>query len=156
MAPPITIPLDDLIADVERTASDPLDKLAAAVGIADELGVAGDNLVSHFVDAARAVSLSWARIGSILGVSKQAAQQKFVPRGSLTVEGYLSTGVGTRLHQPGARTVLELANNQARRRGEPLIGTEHLLLGLLDEGKGLAATLLTTMGATPRGGEEQA
>ena len=93
----------------------------------------GDNLVGHFVDAARGVGLSWTRIGTVLGVSKQAAQQKFVPRGSMTVVDFLDSGMGTRCTNR-VRTVLNLAESQAT-MAQSLIGTEHLLLGLLTKAR---------------------
>lgn len=44
------------------------------------------------------------------------------------------------------RRVLMLAHGQARRFNHPYIGTEHLLLGLLDEGSGAAAKVLGSHG----------
>ena len=44
-----------------------------------------------------------------------------------------------------ARTVLTLAQEEAQRFQHNYIGTEHILLGLLREGEGLAAKVLTTM-----------
>ena len=45
-----------------------------------------------------------------------------------------------------AKKVLELAVREAVRRGQRYIGTEHLLLGLLREGHGLASVLITEAG----------
>jgi ATP-dependent Clp protease ATP-binding subunit ClpC len=45
-----------------------------------------------------------------------------------------------------ARRVVVLAQHEARRLGHDSIGTEHLLLGLIDEGRGVATTALTSMG----------
>ena len=47
---------------------------------------------------------------------------------------------------PKARRVLELAADEARRMGHNYIGTEHLLLALLREKDGLAATVLRRLG----------
>ena len=47
-----------------------------------------------------------------------------------------------------ARQVLTLAQDEAQRLGHPYIGTEHLLLGLLREGEGGAARVLTQMGVS--------
>ena len=44
-----------------------------------------------------------------------------------------------------ARTVLTLAQEEAQRLNHNYIGTEHLLLGLIREGNGVAAKVLTTM-----------
>src|SRR2546426_7643975 len=46
-----------------------------------------------------------------------------------------------------AKKVLELALDEARRLGHNYIGTEHLLLGLIREGEGVAARVLEAMGA---------
>ena len=45
-----------------------------------------------------------------------------------------------------ARRVVTLAQREARQLGHDCIGTEHLLLGLIDEGAGVATTALTSMG----------
>lgn len=44
------------------------------------------------------------------------------------------------------RTIIELASTEARRLQHEYIGTEHLLLGLIAEGSGIAATLLRSRG----------
>lgn len=48
---------------------------------------------------------------------------------------------------PRAKKVLELAIDEARRLGHNYVGTEHILLGLIREGEGVAAQILTGMGA---------
>lgn len=50
---------------------------------------------------------------------------------------------------PRVKRVLELANEEATRQGVNYIGTEHLLLGLIMEGEGVAARVLANLGATP-------
>ena len=45
-----------------------------------------------------------------------------------------------------ARRVVVLAQHEARTLDHGYIGTEHILLGLIDEGQGVAATALTSMG----------
>ena len=45
-----------------------------------------------------------------------------------------------------ARRVVALAQREARKLGHDCIGTEHILLGLIDEGAGVATTALTSMG----------
>src|SRR5688572_6597310 len=44
-----------------------------------------------------------------------------------------------------ARKVMQLANQQARRRHHEYIGTEHVLLGLVIEGSGVAANVLKNL-----------
>jgi Clp amino terminal domain, pathogenicity island component len=47
---------------------------------------------------------------------------------------------------PRAKKVIELAVDEARRLGHHYIGTEHLLLGLVREGEGVAAGVLERLG----------
>jgi len=48
---------------------------------------------------------------------------------------------------PRAKKVLELSLREALQLGHNYIGTEHMLLGLIREGEGVAAQVLTTLGA---------
>ncbi len=50
---------------------------------------------------------------------------------------------------PGTQQVLELAVEEARRMGHHYIGTEHLLLGLVRHGEGVAMDVLRKLGVTP-------
>ena len=47
-----------------------------------------------------------------------------------------------------ARRVVVLAQHEARTLDHDYIGTEHILLGLIDEGQGVATTALTSMGVS--------
>ena len=47
---------------------------------------------------------------------------------------------------PRAKKVIELAVDEARRLNHQYIGTEHLLLGLIREGQGVAAAVLESLG----------
>src|SRR4029434_10753679 len=72
--------LDELSSTVrsrhpEGTA---LDHLAEASTIAEHLDELADHLVGHFVDQARRAGASWTMIGQSMGVTKQAAQKRFV------------------------------------------------------------------------------
>ena len=49
---------------------------------------------------------------------------------------------------PRAKKVIELAVDEARRLGHQYIGTEHLLLGLVREGEGIAAGVLESLGVS--------
>ena len=49
---------------------------------------------------------------------------------------------------PRAKQVLELAFDEARRLNHHYIGTEHLLLGLIREGQGIAAGVLASLGVS--------
>ncbi|MDD2234162.1 MAG: ATP-dependent Clp protease ATP-binding subunit [Desulfitobacteriaceae bacterium] len=50
---------------------------------------------------------------------------------------------------PRVKRVLELANEEAHRQGVNYIGTEHLLLGLIMEGEGIAARVLANLNVNP-------
>jgi ATP-dependent Clp protease ATP-binding subunit ClpC len=47
---------------------------------------------------------------------------------------------------PRAKRVIELAIDESRKLGHHYIGTEHLLLGLADEGEGIAIGVLQSVG----------
>lgn len=49
---------------------------------------------------------------------------------------------------PQANKVIELAVDEARRMGHHYVGTEHLLIGLIREGEGVAAQVLENLGVT--------
>ena len=56
---------------------------------------------------------------------------------------------------PRTKRVIELAVDEARRLGHHYIGTEHLLLGLIREGEGVAVDVLRRLGASPEQIREQ-
>jgi hypothetical protein len=136
------ISLADLVAQIETTtAGGSLDRLRTAVTVATELAAQGDELVGHFVEAARRDGRSWAQIGEQLGVTKQAAQQRFVAT--------RPTATGMFRHfSDGARTVVARAEEDARALGHNYIGTEHLLLGLLGDPQTSAARALDAVGVS--------
>jgi ATP-dependent Clp protease ATP-binding subunit ClpC len=49
---------------------------------------------------------------------------------------------------PRSKRVVELAVDTADRLGHPYVGTEHLLLGLIREGEGIAAGILESLGVS--------
>src|SRR6266536_6041240 len=70
---------DQLVAQVDEraTARDPAGLLEAAAGVSAEHAATADRLLDHFVTHARGSGMSWTDIGARLGVSKQAARQRF-------------------------------------------------------------------------------
>jgi ATP-dependent Clp protease ATP-binding subunit ClpC len=66
------------------------------------------------------------------------------------VERVIGRGEGMTIGQigftPRAKRVLELAFDEARQLGHTYIGTEHILLGLIREGEGVAAQVLHNLG----------
>ena len=136
---------DGLVTAIDRAAPTELDRVSAAVVMADELGALGDRVVTHFVEAARSSGCSWSQIGGQLGVSKQAAQQAFVagPR-----RGRFGRRPANRPHwrwSEEAGLVLKATKDAARALGHNHVGTEHLLLGLTS-GEGIGALALRRLG----------
>jgi len=83
-----------------------------------------------------------ARVLTNLGVNLnkvRAAVEFIIGRGEKTSSG----DVGL---TPRAKKVIELAVDEARRLGHNYVGTEHLLLGLLREGEGVAGGVLESLG----------
>ena len=74
------VSLDELIGHVKTMSPEggPLDNLADAVGVGADLDETSDALIGHFVDRARRSGATWSQIGASMGVTKQAAQKRFV------------------------------------------------------------------------------
>lgn len=137
--------LDDLIDHVKQQhpEGDPLTHLSLAVLTAESLGELSDHLVGHFVDQARRAGASWTDIGRNMGVTKQAAQKRFVPRSSAD----LDPGAFSRFTDR-ARHCIVAAQDEARASGHDHIETGHLVLGLLAEPEGLAVRAIEALGVT--------
>jgi hypothetical protein len=143
--PPATpIRLDDLIGAIAGAHEAPLDRLTNAVVLAERLGEIADSLIGHFVDQARRAGASWSDIGRSMGVTKQAAQQRFVARGRTSSP--LDPSQGFSRFTDDARRVVVTAQEQARTAGNDTIGVAHLVLALLADPEGTAARLLAAQG----------
>lgn len=136
------IRLDDLIEGIKQVHPDVLDQLSDAVIAADHLGDIADHLIGHFVDQARRSGASWSEIGASMGVSKQAAQKRFVPKR----ENDLDPEQGFSRFTPRAKNVVMASMNAARAAGNPEIAPGHLALGLLTETDSFAAQALIAQG----------
>src|SRR3712207_1071059 len=139
---PPTVRLDDLISAIQKAHDQPLDQLTDAVLAADHLGEVADHLIGHFVDQARRSGASWSDIGRSMGVSKQAAQKRFVPK----AENDLDPAQGFSRFTPRARNVVVAAQEEARAAGNTTITPGHLVLGLLSEPEGLGARAIDAQG----------
>ncbi len=137
--------LDDLIEAIKKVHTDPLEQLSDAVIAADHLGDVADHLIGHFVDQARRSGASWSDIGRSMGVTKQAAQQRFVPKDPGQPSD-LDPSQGFGRFTPRARNVVMAAQNEARAAGSDHIRPEHLVLGLLSEPGCLAAQVIIAKG----------
>ena len=79
------------------------------------------------------------------GSASQAVRQQvgeIVGRGRGAASGHIP-------FTPRAKMVLELSLREALQLGHNYIGTEHILLGLIREGNGVAAQVLVKLGADP-------
>jgi Clp amino terminal domain, pathogenicity island component len=117
-----------------------LDRVRAAAATADELRGLGDELLDRYVQAARADGASWSEIGAALGVTKQAAHERFVDAPLAWPQNFSDP----------ARVVVARALEEARGFGHRYLGTEHLLLALSGE-PGLAGTTLAGLGVREHG-----
>ncbi len=131
--------LDELINAIKKVHTDALDQLADAVLTAETLGEVADHLIGHFVDQARRSGASWTEIGKAMGVTKQAAQKRFVPRAEATP---LDPEQGFGRFTPRARGAVVAAQNVAHEAGNAEITPNHLLLGTLSDPAALATVLL--------------
>ena len=135
----IDVRLDDLIAAIRRVHADPLEQLTDAVMAAQHLGDVADHLIGHFVDQARRSGASWTEIGQSMGVTKQAAQKRFVPKDLDAADGFQRFTVR-------ARNCVVASMNAAVEARNAEIAPAHLALGLLAEPDGLACLLLGKQG----------
>jgi hypothetical protein len=131
---PTNVTLQELIDELETEfpMADPVAKVGEARLRARTLTDLGDQLVDHYVHAARAEGASWSQIGDALGVSKQAAQQR-------------RTEPAFERFTPRARHVLVLAHDRARTLKHEQVGTGHLLLGILGEPDGIGAKVIAAL-----------
>ncbi|GGS08082.1 hypothetical protein GCM10010269_54020 [Streptomyces humidus] len=142
--------LDDLIAEVDRRCDtahrpgsreqpDRLALLTVAAQLAGQLQALADDLVEDYVEHCRMHGNSWTDIGTALGVTRQAVQQRFhAPH-----KRYSPETMADELRQ--AMTHVKQAAVQHRNN---YIGTEHLLWGLTAEDNS-ATLLLQAAGVSP-------
>ena len=86
-----------------------------------------------------------------LGIGLEAVRQRVeevTGRGVQAPSGHIP-------FTPQAKKVLELALSESRALGHDYVGTEHILLGLIRAGDGVAAQVLTGLGADLNGAREQ-
>ncbi len=157
------VPLDNLIEYVKalHPQGGPLDRVTDAFAVSTRLDDESDALIGYFVDQARRSGASWSQIGAAMGVSKQAAQKRFVPAKAAD----LMPGAGQPFSRltPRAEHVLVAAGRlaaeggqtgqpgagQAAAAGEQPIGAAHLAAALLSEPEGIAAKVIAAAGLTP-------
>jgi hypothetical protein len=100
-----------------------------------------DDLEEAQVANALSRGWSWARIGRSLGVTRQAVHRKY-SRCAPAPLAWSGPVLASNL-----KVAIVVARTEAAARGDALVGTEHLLLGLLQQGEGSAADALRSAGA---------
>ncbi|MEV4998323.1 Clp protease N-terminal domain-containing protein [Streptomyces niveus] len=138
--------LDDLIDAIKKVHTDALDQLSDAVIAADHLGDVADHLIGHFVDQARRSGASWTDIGRSMGVTRQAAQKRFVAKPGEGTD--LDASQGFSRFTDRARKVVMAAQEESRAAGNDQTRPEHLALGLLSEPKGIGARAIAAQGVS--------
>jgi ATP-dependent Clp protease ATP-binding subunit ClpC len=83
------------------------------------------------------------RILNRIGIDREAIGSEVEPQ---MTRGAGVSGLDMML-TPRSKRVIDLAYEESRQIGNDYIGTEHLLLGLVAEGEGLASRMLTKLGA---------
>jgi hypothetical protein len=155
--PPVR--LDELISYVKSQDGTALDHVSAAMQVSEHLGELADHLIGHFVDQARRAGASWTEIGQSMGVTKQAAQKRFVPTAApwrlapAEADWQSVLRDAFRAHPfsrftPRARNSVSAAAEEARERGHDHVFPEHMVLGMLREPEGLAAKAIEALGVS--------
>ncbi|MFW0788288.1 Clp protease N-terminal domain-containing protein [Gordonia sp. CPCC 205333] len=136
--------LGDLIDSIRNVHDDPLEQLSDAVTAGEHLGEIADALIGHFVDQARRAGASWTAIGSSMGVSKQAAQKRFVGQAPSAPDDAASNPFAR--FTPRARNAVVTAHNLAVRESAEFATPAHLARGVLAEDKSLGVLTLISLG----------
>jgi transposase-like protein len=122
--------------------TDPETALRALTALRNEL----DQMEPDLVRRALRAGASWSQIARALGVTKQAAHHKYR---HLTEEPATPAGDGAKmLITSEARTAIQFARQEAARLGQPVVCTEHILLGLLRCERSHAVKALNALGVT--------
>jgi hypothetical protein len=141
----------ELLRRALNTAEDPDDALRAITTLRGEL----DRLERDAVACARVAGASWSTIADGLSITRQAAQKRH--RGTKQAAAATTTAaapssaaasVDSVLVTAPARMAVRLGRQEARAMGSEVVGSEHLLLGILRSGDQRAARILTDMGVS--------
>ncbi|MFJ2833101.1 Clp protease N-terminal domain-containing protein [Streptomyces sp. NPDC087263] len=137
--------VEQLIAAAHARAGsdDELALLDAVIAVTQDLTGHADEAVDQVVRQVRTAGHSWTVIGERLGVSRQAARQRYADRVERIQE--LPTAGGL-IRGRDLKSGLSTALAAAEADGLAEAGTEHLLLGLLTDG--VAAATLEHLGVT--------
>lgn len=123
--------------------------LMAVTALREEL----ERLEAQHVSDALHAGWSWAQIGELLAITKQAAHSRWANR-ELPPPGNRETA--ELIVSANARLSVFMARREAAGRGDSVVGTEHLLLGMLQQGEGGACEALKEIGVTLQAARLQA
>src|ERR1700761_3904554 len=139
------VPLDNLIAYVKALHPNggPLENVSDAFTVSTQMDEQSDALIGYFVDQARRSGASWSQIGGAMGVSKQAAQKRFVP--SATKIADLMPDTAKAFSRFTARAARTLAAAGTLAAPGP-VSALHLAAALPTEPAGVAAKALAAAG----------
>jgi len=133
--------IEQLARDAVEIA-DPETALRALTALRLEL----DALEADLVRRALRGGASWSRVARTLSITKQAAHRKYR---HLFEQPLGAALVGSRvLATTDARRSIQFAREEAERLGQPAIGTEHVLLGILRCQRSRAVKALGAVGIT--------
>jgi hypothetical protein len=130
----------------ERRDPGGLAGIEQAVTVAGELGALSDRLIGYYAERARAEGCTWAQIGAAIGISRQAAQQRFGTRAAALGLPDLEQAGGLRRLTPRTRDALYAAERHARQLRHPALSPAHLLLAILENRETLAARAIEAAG----------
>jgi len=127
------VKLTDLIAGIYENLpdADQLTRITEARRRAQALTDLGEQLVKHYVNEAKQGGATWDDINAAFGETGGASRPRHAPH---AFERFTNLN----------RHSIVLAQEAARTHQNDAIGTEHMLLGLIDEPKGLAHALLAS------------
>lgn len=106
-----------------------------------------DQIEPELVARALQAGATWSDVARALGVSKQAAHRKHREL-ARTLQISLPGGGPKVLVTADARRSIQLAREEARQLGQPALGTEHILLGILRCRGNHAVQALNDLGVT--------
>lgn len=132
--------IEQLARDVVQIA-DPDTALRALTALRQELDATEPELVLRALQE----GASWSQVARALGITKQAAHRKY----RYLFEHSITVPATTKLIVTGeARRSIQYARVEAKRLGQPAVGTEHILLGILRCERSAGAKALNVVGVT--------
>jgi Clp amino terminal domain, pathogenicity island component len=133
--------IEQLAFDTARI-TDPETALRALTALRQELDATEPELVLGALQA----GASWSRVARALGITKQAAHRKYR---YLFDHAMDASAGGPKLRASNeARQAIHFAREEAQQLGQPAVGTEHVLLGILHCRESRAVKVLNALGVT--------